>query len=125
MNEKKKKIIRIQQEIFSGPLFYCNERGIVTGHAGLDVDPPKEDDEFLVFKKDKELNELAEEIANMFTSYYEFDSHDEGCWFNEEQQKKDKNKMLDLLKRLRKRVDELNDGRFIIEDKATRKTEEL
>lgn len=51
--------------------------------------------------------------------YYEFDSHGEACWFNKEQQKKDKPKMLQLLSKLKKRLNEINDGSFEIEDLIT------
>lgn len=57
--------------------------------------------------------------------YYEFDSHGEACWFNKEQQKKDKPKMLQLLSKLKKRLNEINDGSFEIEDLITPEYEDL
>ena len=59
------------------------------------------------------------ERADLYTSYYEFDSHDQACWFNKEQQIKDKPKMLELLAKLKARLEELNDGSFEIEDLIT------
>ena len=56
---------------------------------------------------------------------YEFDSHDQACWFNEEQEKKDKEKMISLLKQLINRLNELNDGSFIVEDYETERLEKL
>ena len=68
---------------------------------------------------DEELRRLNHEIQDIFDSYYEFDSHDQACWFNEDQQKADKDKMLTLLSRLTKRRDEINDGSYSIEDLET------
>ncbi len=39
---------------------------------------------------------LNREIGELYDSYYEFDSHDQACWFNEEQEKTDKSLMLEL-----------------------------
>lgn len=33
---------------------------------------------------DEELRRLNHEIQDIFDSYYEFDSHDQACWFNED-----------------------------------------
>ena len=41
------------------------------------------------------------------------------CWFNAEQQKADKNKMLSLINQLKLRLQEINDGSFEIEDLIT------
>ena len=68
---------------------------------------------------DEELRRLNHEIQDIFDSYYEFDSQDQACWFNEDQQKADKDKMLTLLSRLTKRLDEINDGSYSIEDLET------
>lgn len=62
------------------------------------------------------LNEQTEEL---FNSYYEFDSHNSPCWFNEELKRKTKDKMLDLVTQIKKRLNEINDGSFTIEDYAT------
>ena len=50
----------------------------------------------------------------MFSSYYEFDSHGQACWFNSEQEKADKEIMLDLITHLISRLNEINDGSFVI-----------
>lgn len=68
---------------------------------------------------------LNYEMANLYSSYYEFDSHGQACWFNEEQQKTDKDRMLGLLAKLKARLEELNDGSFLIEDLITPEYENL
>ena len=55
----------------------------------------------------------------MFTSYYNFDYNDQACFFDEEQEKKDKYKMLALLEKLKKRLYEINEGSFEIDDRET------
>lgn len=68
---------------------------------------------------DKELWDINETIQELFTSYYQFDYNDQACFFDEEQEKKDKYKMLALLEKLKKRLYEINDGSFEIDDKET------
>ena len=96
-------------EFLNSPLWYCDEDGI-------EWDNEKE---FLVFINDKELQNISKNIETLFNGYYEFDSHDQPCWFNKEKEKNDKLKMLSLLKELNKRLNELNDGSFDIEDLET------
>lgn len=68
---------------------------------------------------DKELQAINDEISELYSSYYYFDSHDQPCWFDEEQEKADKQKMLDLLGKLNARLAEINDGSFVVEDLET------
>ena len=73
----------------------------------------------------KKLRKINYEISTLYSSYYEFDSHDQACWFNEEQEKKDKEKMISLLKQLIDRLNEINDGSFVVEDYETERLEKL
>ena len=59
------------------------------------------------------------------SSCYEFDSHDLLCWFNEEKEKADKPRMLELLGKLNARIAELNDGSFVVDDQETSRVEAL
>lgn len=78
-----------------------------------------------LLENDTVLNELNEEIQNLYSSYYHFDYNDLPCYFDEEQEKKDKGKMLNLLSRLLHRLDELNDGSFEVEDLETPRIQAL
>lgn len=69
--------------------------------------------------EDKILSKLNEETENLYNSYYEFDSHDSPCWFNKDLEKATKDKMLNLINKINKRLAELNDGSFKIEDYET------
>lgn len=46
-------------------------------------------------------------------------------YFDKEQEKKDKYKMLGLLGKLMKRIDEVNDGFFEIDDRETERVKDL
>ena len=78
-----------------------------------------------IIDNDKIVIKLNFEMAEMYSSYYEFDSHGVACWFNKEQQIKDKPKMLELLSKLKARLEEINDGSFEIEDLITPEYENL
>jgi hypothetical protein len=74
---------------------------------------------------DELLWAINDEISEIYCSYYEFDSHGQACWFNEEQEKKDKARMLELLGKLNTRLDEINDGSFVVDDQETPRVEAL
>ena len=68
---------------------------------------------------------LNREIGELFDSYYEFDSHDLPCWFNEKKEKTDKPRILELPGKLNARIAELNDGSFVVDDQETPRVEVL
>lgn len=74
---------------------------------------------------DETIRKLNLEIQRLFDSYYEFDSHDQPVWFNEEQEKKDKQKMLDLFAQLNARLAQINDGSFVVDDRETERIRNL
>ena len=108
-----KEIIRIQLDFLQGPIWISD---VETGQPMTGID---------VIDNDEKLRKINYEISTLYNSYYELDSHEQGCWFNEEQEKKDKSKMLSLLKQLNDRLNELNDGSFIVEDYETERLEKL
>lgn len=46
------------------------------------------------------VKELNYKSAELFNEYYEFDSHNYACWFNQEKEKAKKLVLLDLITRL-------------------------
>lgn len=100
-------IIRIQLDYLQGPIWISDfETGEpLTGNDIVDADP--------------EISRINKEIGDMYTSYYEFDSHGQACWFNAEQEKRDKPRLLRLLTQLNNRLHTINDGSFIIDDRET------
>ncbi len=82
-------------------------------------------DEPTIIANDTKLQELCSQAEDMFSSYYEFDSHDEPCWFNHEKEKVDKNIMLELITHIKERLNEINDGSYTVEDLETERLENL
>lgn len=108
-----KEIVKIQLDFNQGPIWISD---VETGQPMTGID---------IIDNDEKLRKINFEISTLYSSYYEFDSHDQACWFNEEQEKKDKEKMISLLKQLIDRLNELNDGSFIVEDYETERLEKL
>ena len=68
---------------------------------------------------DQVVLSLNERINEMYSGYFEFDSHGQACWFDEDRMRADKDVMLDLLGRLNARLAEINDGSFEVIDTET------
>ena len=98
--------VKIMNEYLHGPVWVYNEDGIVVRTFPIIYDDP-------VIRK---LNEQAEQ---MFSSYFEFDSHNEACWFNREKEREDKIVMLDIIETILSRLDFINDGSFVVKDYET------
>lgn len=101
--------IKIMTEFMHSPIWYCNDKEVET----LKVEP------FKRFIEDKDLNNLANEIQKLYESYLEFDSHNESCWFNKEKEIEDAKIMYDLIKKLKQRLEVLNNNEFEIVDLAS------
>ena len=108
-----KEIIKIRLDYLQGPIWISD---VETGQPITGVD---------VVDNDEIIRQLNYEIACLYNSYYEFDSHDLPCWFNEEQEKNDKQKMLFLLNQLNERLKQINDGSFVVEDYETDRVRNL
>lgn len=68
---------------------------------------------------DLELREPNRKAGEMFSSYYEFNTHGVPCWFNYEKERAESGVMLELITRIVSRLNEINDGSFVIEDLET------
>ena len=78
-----------------------------------------------VVDSDAVVRELNRICSDRYNSYYEFASHNQACWFNCEQEKADKEVMLSLITQLIARLNEINDGSFIVEDLETERLKNL
>ena len=105
--------IKIMNEFLHGPVWTCEEE------TGIETDA------LPLVHEDPIVASLNQEIGKLFDSYYEFNSHDQACWFNEEKEKADKPRMLELLRKLNARINELNDGSFVVDDQETPRLEAL
>ncbi len=72
-----------------------------------------------IIDNDKKIIELSKKMSAMYDSYYNFDNVNSSCGFNEKKFRKEKNIMLDLLQKLKDRLNEINDGSFIVVDEIT------
>ncbi|MBQ8374870.1 MAG: RNA helicase [Clostridia bacterium] len=109
------KIVKLKLDYLSNPI--CGEYYNIEKHCIIT--------KIAVIDEDNVLQDIGNEMQFLYSSYYEFDSHNEACWFNKEQQIKDKPKMLELLAKLKARLDEINDGSFEVEDWITPEYENL
>lgn len=100
--------VRIMNEFLHGPVWVLDEEGISAAEGSLSL-----------VEDDADVRELNQEAGSLFDSYYEFDSHGEVCWFNEDRQREDAEHMLALVARLNARLGEINDGSFTVEDLET------
>ncbi|WP_405378215.1 RNA helicase [Phascolarctobacterium sp.] len=82
-------------------------------------------DDLPMIAEDGTLQQISKQIEELYSSYYEFDSHEQPCWFNHEKEKADKSIMLRLITKLIARLNELNDGSYIIEDCETSRIKKL
>lgn len=109
-----KKLI-IMLDFISGPLwkniYDTKNKELVTGIDVVD--------------NDEYIQELNNQIQDLYSSYYKINYNDEPVYFDKEQEKKDKYKMLDLLGKLIKRLNEVNDGSFEIDDRETNRVKKL
>lgn len=102
-----KKKIEIDIDFLRRPIFASNT---ITGELFTGIK---------VIDTNEKIKEINIRIGDMWDNYYEFDSHNQGCWFNEEQFKKDRSQILSLLKELIDELNRMNDGSYEIEDRAT------
>ena len=90
-----------------------------------DVETGKPMTGIAIVDNDERLRLLNYEIQDLYDSYYEFDSHDQACWFDHERELADKPRMLELLAKLNARLAEINDGSFVVDDRETPRVEAL
>lgn len=104
--------IRLMNEFLHGPIWVLNSDGISVLKYPL-------------IEQDAVLSELNQSARKLFDSYYEFNSHNEPCWFNHEKEKAEKNIMLELISGIKEQLAEINDGNFVVEDLETERLKNL
>lgn len=108
-----KQVLKIQLDYLQGPIWISDAE---TGEPMTGID---------LIDNDAVLKSLNYKAGQMYSSYYEFDSHDVPCWFNHEKEKAEKEIMLDLITRIVTRLEEINDGSFVIKDLETERLKAL
>lgn len=107
------KTVRIMLDFMQGPIWFS------------DFDTGKPQTGIPVIDEDKELRSINYEMQDMFSSYYSFDADGKSCVFDFEREHADKERMLELLSRLLSRLDEINDGSFVVDDRETERLRAL
>ena len=82
-----KQVIKIQLDYLQGPIWMSD---IETGEPLTGID---------VIDNDPVLREPNRRVGQMFSSYYEFDTHNVPCWFDYEKRKRKKKLCLILLRK--------------------------
>ncbi len=98
--------IKILSEFMHSPIWTYDDSGILC-------------ETISILEQAKMVQEIASQMEDMTNSYYEFDSHEEPCWFNHGKEKAEKEQMLSLTKRLLDEIDKVNDGSFRVVDEET------
>ena len=111
--KKEVQTVKIMLDYLQGPIWLSDTTTgePITGIKVIDSDPI--------------IKDLNYRCAEMYNGYYEFDSHDEACWFNTEKERADKDIMLEQISKLVARLNEINDGSFVIEDLETERLKAL
>ncbi len=110
---EEKKIVKILLDYLQGPIWISDAE---SGEPMTGID---------IIDKDAILKSLNYQAGQMFSSYYEFNSHDVPCWFNHEKEKAEKEIMLKLISEIVARLNEINDGSYEIEDCETERISKL
>ena len=111
MNQKEK--VKLMFDYLQGPIWTSD---VETGEPLTGID---------VIDDDKVLPKLNLRCAELYSECYEFDTDNQPCTFNKETAKKNKKEILELLAKIKARLEEINDGTFYVEDLATKELEEL
>lgn len=108
------KTIRLEFDFLIGPIikevFSISKNKLVTGIDVIDSDIT--------------LNQLDEKACSLYSSFYEFDKND-ACAFNMEIAKKHKKELSELINKILKRLDLLNDGSYKVQDLAKKQLENI
>ncbi len=98
--------IKIMNEFMHGPIWTYGEDGISR-------------DDIPLIANDLMLQKLNRQCEELYTSFYEFDTHNTSCWFNQEKEKESAPQMLALIFEIIARLEFINDGSFTVEDCET------
>ena len=98
--------IRLMNEFLHGPIWIYDDDGIIVYEHPL-------------ISNDSKLQALDEEAGTLFNSFYDFDVGDEACVFDDDGYRAAFPKMKELIEKIKLRLDEINDGSFIVEDYIT------
>lgn len=108
-----KEKVKLMFDFLQGPIWISD---VQTGKPSTGID---------IIDNDKVLPELNLRCSELYSDCYEFDVDDQPCIFNIETAKKNKKEILDLLVKIKNRLEDINDGSFYVEDLASKEIEDF
>ena len=102
-----KDVIELRLDYWQGPIWGSD---IKTGKPLTGID---------VIDNDEEIRKLNYEIYDLYDSFIIWDEDSIPQDFDYDKERANKDKMLDLLKKLNDRLDEINDGTYVVDDRLT------
>lgn len=108
-----KETVKLMFDYLQGPIWASDAE---TGEPLTGID---------IIDRDKTLTELNLRCSELYSECYEFDTDNQPCKFNKKLAEKNKKEILDLLARIKTRLEEINDGSFWVLDLATKEIEEF
>lgn len=109
----KKENVKLMFDYLQGPIWISD---VETGEPLTGID---------VIDDDKVLPKLNLRCSELYSECYEFDTDNQPCIFNKEIAKKNKKEILELLAKIKARLEEINDGSFYVLDLATNEIEKF
>lgn len=105
-------VVKLKNDYLGGPIWVYDEDGNLVRKYPL-------------IHNDTILQALNNRANAIFLSYYEFDSLGVLIGFNHKKELADKDNMLYIIEQIVRRLDEINDGSFIVEDFETERLKSL
>ena len=108
MNKKnQKEIVELRLDYWQGPIWISD---VQTGEPFTCID---------VIDNDEEIRKLNYEIYDLYDSFIVWDEDSIPRKFDHDKARANKDKMLELLKKLNDRLNEINDGTYVVDDRLT------
>ncbi|GET14726.1 hypothetical protein SN4111_09880 [Ligilactobacillus agilis] len=99
--------IKLMFEFMHGPIWPSDP---FTGQPMTDIK---------LVDNDPDLKSWNTRCSELWDECYEFNSHEQACYFNKVTLANHKQELVDLLVNIKQRLAELNHGEFILEDQVT------
>lgn len=109
------KKVKLMFDFGEGPIWneYFDEESMKTSTGIEEID------------NNDDIQKLNQELQDIYSSYYEQDSHDMPMWFNKEKQIKDKEIVLNKLSILKEMIYDATNRQIEIDDEASKEYENL
>ena len=105
--------VRIMLDYLQGPIWISD---FETGEPFTGID---------IVDNDDILRKLNLRCSELYNSCYELDADDQSCRFDNEKLKSIKDELLSLINQIKERLNQINDGSFVIEDLETERLKNL